>query len=259
MGENGKDDTRTPGGSEIFRYDDPPKDFSLPDRDCVYLDDIEAHIERHIGPVETVLHEFVSDKVHLDVLLVEPSPSCDAWTYVTSGMSDLPMTLPPDLPDPELWARAELFIQLPSDWLPQEGHAVFDAADDENDTEHLWYPIRWLKSLARFPHNFDTWFGPGHTMPNGDPAEPIGPGTQMTGFLMNASISYDVAFDRIEATDGNVINLYAVYPLYTEEMDFKLNKGSDALMDRLAAADVNEIYRPNRASVAVRKKFLGLF
>jgi hypothetical protein len=37
------------------------------------LEPIETHIQLHIGEIETVWHERISDKVHLDVLIVPPN------------------------------------------------------------------------------------------------------------------------------------------------------------------------------------------
>ena len=72
---------------------------------------------------------------------------------MTHGMGAHAMNVPEDLAGQKL-ERAELFICLPPDWkVGEEGEA--------------WYwPIRWLKILARLPINEDSWLGWGHTIAN---------------------------------------------------------------------------------------------
>lgn len=54
------------------------------------VEEISAHIERHLGPVDSVYHEILSDTVHIDVHIVKPTESFPFHRLVTSGMSDLP-------------------------------------------------------------------------------------------------------------------------------------------------------------------------
>ncbi len=61
------------------------------------------------------------------------------------------MNVPSALDEYELY-YAELMIDLPPEWLVQD--------DDENN----YWPIRWLKILARLPIDSDTWLGYGHTI-----------------------------------------------------------------------------------------------
>lgn len=41
----------------------------------------------------------------------------------------------------------------------------------------------------------------------------------------------------INTNDGNRINIYYVLPLYKEEIEYKLQNGMDALMDKLDSTD----------------------
>ena len=56
-------------------------------------------VQRHLGPIDKVWHEILSDTVHLDVHHLPPSPGRNYHTLVTTGMSDLPMNAPPQAPD----------------------------------------------------------------------------------------------------------------------------------------------------------------
>ncbi len=151
-------DDVSPGGSPILVHS-REKDFT-PAQGESHIEAISAHIERHLGPISGVFHEIISDLVHIDVHVVPASEPFPYLRLVTSGMSDLPMTLPGGAPGS---AYMELMVTLPADWPISA-----DAFEDERN----YWPVRLLKTLARLPHEYDTWLGFGHTIPNGHPAEP---------------------------------------------------------------------------------------
>ena len=155
-------DEMSPGGSRMLSHGQA-SDFE-PARGHSHFEAISAHIERHLGPIASVLHEIISDAVHLDIHVVPPCGDCPNTRLVTSGTSDLPMQLPDDV---EVSPYLELMLTLPGDW-PLE-HAQLQ--DERN-----YWPIRLLKTLARLPHKHNTWLGLAHTVPNGDPAQAYAPG-----------------------------------------------------------------------------------
>lgn len=234
------------GGSRIHRYAAPEPGWQPP-AESVSLERVQKHLEPFLGRAESVFHEIVSHHVHVDVHLFLPGERRPAFTLVTTGMSDLPMSVPQGR---EEYAHAELMVTLPPDWqLTQQ------AFQDER-----WYwPVRWLKTLARFPHEYKTWLGHGHTLPNGDPASPLGPGTKMTGILVMPPISLPPESYVLDDGAGPKVHFYALYPLYDDEMSLKLAQGTDALIDRMEAANVMDLLNPARPSMVPRKKFLGLF
>jgi len=209
------------------------------------LEEISAHIARHLGPVETVFHELVSDTMHIDVHVVLPSRESACVRLVTSGMSDLPMTIPDHLSAPR---HAELMISLPPDWKLDQ--ASFESGE--------WYwPVRLLKSLARLPHKYATWLDVGHTVPNGDPAVPYASNTRLCGAIIAPPISSDDDFDTLRIDDDKEIRFYSVVPIYQAEMDLKLRKGAGALFERLGAKHVTDLVAITRPDVT--KKLFGVF
>ncbi len=209
------------------------------------LEAISAHIETHLGPVESVYHELASDTVHIDVHFVKPTESFPHIRLVTSGMSDLPMTIPDGSAAPRY---VELLITLPRDWKLDQ-----TSLNDEN-----WYwPVGLIKSLARLPHKHNTWLGWGHTVPNGNPAERYAPSTAMCGTIVLPPVTVPDEFRRLKINEEKEITFYSAVPLYEEEMQFKLNKGTDELLDRFDQAGINDLVDPKRRNVA--KKRFGLF
>jgi len=206
-----------------------------------YAEAIEAHVGRHIGQIDMVFHEVVSDKVHLDLLWISPEPNDrDFHTFVTSGMSARPMNMPGDFPDPEDWDHAELVLNLPADW---------PVGQKEFENEENFWPVRWLKTVARLPHEYDTFILPSHTIPTDEPAEPVSRNAAFTGFAVWPGVIAGDDFAELEAPDGQAIHFYTLIPLYTDEMDFKLKNGFDALYDRMTNADLSYVVDRARASV----------
>ena len=209
------------------------------------LEQIGDHIATHLGPVPTVFHELVSDTVHIDVHQVPPTDDFPFWRLVTSGMSDLPMSVPEGVAVPR---HLELIATLPGAWKMSQ--ADFQ---DEN-----WYwPVRLLKSLARLPHKHSTWLAYGHTVGNADPPEPYASNTRLCASILLPPISAPRGFDTLVIDESKTIEFLAVVPLYPEELALKMRRGVQALTRKLEAAGVSDQIDPARRNVA--KKRWGLF
>ncbi|MEM9340969.1 MAG: suppressor of fused domain protein, partial [Bacteroidota bacterium] len=159
-------------GSPIYRYKEEEANKFEGAGGEPSIDEISDHVEKYVGTIETVFHELVSNQVHIDVHWVKPTNERPFHTLVTSGMSDKPMNTPEGAEDCKF---AELVICLPESWKLSE--------EDQKNENNYW-PIRWLKYLARFPHEYNTWFWWGHTIPNGDPAEQFADNTQLNTMLL---------------------------------------------------------------------------
>lgn len=228
-------------GQPIWHHVKPEKDWQAPPEEMC-LEEISDHIERHIGPIKMVFHEILSDTVHIDVHHVEPSDGRPFHSLITSGMSDLPMKTPhPDMP-----RYLELLIHLPPDWK---------LAQDDWDDEAWYWPIRQLKYLARFPHKLDTFLGYGHTIPNGDPPEPYAKNTKLNCMLIVPPLSTPAEFDELVIDEEKTIHFMAMVPLYREETDLKLRKGTDALLEKFSENDITDVLDIGRPNVA-KKRFL---
>lgn len=230
MPDDDDDNEVSPGGSPILRHGkvEPAADA------VAHADDarIAEHLERVLGGTGNVFHELVSDRLHIDVHLCPPSDERPFHVLVTSGMSALPMHMPDGMDDPASWAHAELAILLPPTWpLDQASFA---------DERHYW-PIRLLKTLARLPHDFGTWLGWGHSIPNGDPARPYAPGTLLTGAVIIPPFQLGSAF--FELPGEPPLHIFQVLPVTSAEMDRKLEAGLDGLLEAMEAAD-DGVYGP---------------
>ncbi len=253
-GEDYKHGDITPGGSRIIEGKQPDEDLKHPDTAAEHVDFISGHLEPVLGKTETVFHEIISDTIHLDVLVFPPNKKRDAWIYVTSGMSDLRMSMPEGL-DPAEWSRAELMIGVPKDWGKKI--SVLMNGNDEEDHESIFWPVSLLKWMSRYPHLAGTWLGPGHTIPT-NVEEPYKTKGRFKGVLID--FAYLLPEEKLRPTlpNGDHLNFYGVTLLYPEEMDYKLNKGYEALANRLYKNGVSEVIDLNRRSVVSKHTFLRL-
>jgi hypothetical protein len=214
------------------------------------LEKIDEHIRRHIGEVAAVYHEIISDLVHIDVHLVEPSPMRQYFTLITSGMSDRPMRHPDGF---EEFKYAELMMSLPADW-PVHVEGFWEGKFEK---EKFYWPVRWLKELARFPHEYQTWLWASHTVPNGDPPQAYASNTKLCCALLMNPVLVPDEFHHLDMGAGKVIHFLSMLPIYKEEMDYKLKQGLDPLLERLENAQVTELLNIKRKNVC-KKGLFGL-
>ncbi len=230
---------RSESGVPIFRYGEPDRSFAYAAGREETIAAIEGHLTRYIATPTSVFHEIASSLVHVDVYIIYPTTERNYYTLVTSGMSDLPMSVPPGM---EAVQFAELVMALPPIWEFSEGTL---------DDEVFSWPVRLLKYMARFPHLYQTWLGEGHTVPNGDPPEALSPSTLLAGVLCMPPLLYGPDFPQVTVSADKTIHFLALVPLYAEEMDLKLAEGTDELLNRLDANGVNELLEEQRVNVAL--------
>ena len=166
------------------------------------IEALENHIEEYFGKFHNVFHEMISPDIHVDIAIIPPDKGRDFYTLVTMGMGAYKMNIPDGLKEYRL-ERAELMVTLPSDW------------EINNNAEEWYWPLRWLKILARFPLEENTWLGWGHTIPNG---EPFAENTDLSGILLLNPYSDDERAGSMALPNGETVNFYQMFPVYEEEM-----------------------------------------
>lgn len=200
------------------------------------MEAVEQHIQRYFGAFDRVFHELVSPDIHADICIVPPTAENDHYTLVTMGMGAHRMNVPEELAEHRL-ERAELAIFLPSDWK----------LDEEAMKDERWYwPIHLLKDLARLPIASDTWLGWGHTIDN---QKPFAENTELCASMLTDLQNTDEGSNRCLLPNGEAVNFYQVIPLYREELEYKLEHGADALIEKQAETDA--AVHPDRPSCMI--------
>ncbi len=224
-------------GDPIYRHTPPATPAPIAIGDSENIVRITRHIETHLGPVTTVFHELVSTDVHIDVHIVAPTAERPFYTLVTSGMSDRAMTVPTGA---EHLAYAELALCLPPDWPMTEA--------DWQDENNYW-PIRALKTLARFPHEYQTWLCLDHTVPHGNPATPYAPDCPFSCALLSTANTAPLEFATLVLSPQKTIYFFGVVFIYPEELQFKLESGAEPLVEALETMGHCELVDLARESV----------
>ncbi len=220
-------------GRILHHVDEAPAEGSAGDVELIEA--VSAHVETHLGPEHEVFHQVISQWVHVDILVVAPTEERPCWTLVTCGMAERAMAAPDD--DPAL-THTELVMVLPPDWPLKE-------------SKGMW-PLQLLQDLAEIPHRFETWLHIGHTVPNGDPAQPYARKCPFSGVMLAPTLVTPDGFDVLQFGERE-IHFLGVVALYADEMDLKLEYGADELFDRLDAIGATEGLDVRRASVADAK------
>lgn len=175
---------------------------------------VEDFIVAGFGGFDEVFHEIVSPDIHVDIVIIPPAEGRNYHTLITMGMGAFRMDVPRQFRD-YCSDRAEIMVTLPADW------------DIKSDAEEDYWPVRWLKVLARLPINNDTWLGWGHTIPNG---EPFADDTELSDVILQTPLLRE---ERMICTlpGGGEVEFFHMIPLYEEEREFKISNGSEMLFE----------------------------
>jgi uncharacterized protein YegJ (DUF2314 family) len=191
-----------------------PADAAMPGRplpagishgDPMLMDAVPRLLERHLGAGADVFHEIVSPSAHIDLYPWLPTPARPFVVIATTGMAEQAMQLPTDGgADPHL----ELLALLPPDW-PMDSTAW-------NRDERGYWPLRWLKRVARFHYESGHWLGEGHLLDHGDPPRAIGDSGGFVAVLLAEPTLLPPETRQVVLPDGRSVRLLQLYFLDAE-------------------------------------------
>lgn len=220
---------RSKGGSRMIQYggrDAKPEIGFLEESTLANTAARERIYAELFGESDTVLHELLPLIPHIDVYRFPPNNKRDYFTFVTGGMSDLPMNAPP---------------RVGTDY--QRAEIVFYSTENRDDYPEL------LRHLAHFVHDNNTWLHWGHTMPNGQPPAPLfGTSSLDTLFFMPSIVEPDSTFGDRFQIDSAPVHLIWCVPITTAECQLKLDEGTDALYDVFDANNHPFVFAGDRGS-----------
>lgn len=203
------------------------------------MNKVSAYIEQQYGEYENVMHEIVSPDIHCDIVIVEPTEDQPYYKLITMGAGAYQMNVPKSLKG-EVYDRAEYVIFLPKDW------------DLESDDEEFYWPIRMLKTIARLPIYLENWLGSGHTAQYEDHV----PFSETAGYnscVLLPSIGMEKQYVKPLKLGfwSKKIAFYQIFPLYQEELDFKLAHSLDELLDKM---DMGDNYTDENLIIDIHRK-----
>lgn len=190
------------------------------------------YIEQQYGEYKYVMHEFVSPDIHCDIIIVPPTEEDPYIKLVTMGAGAYKMNIPKELKS-IVCDRAEYVIFLPKDW------------NLESSKEEDFWPIRMLKTIARLTVDTEDWLSYGHTIQLESVAKNTG--FNSCALLFSTGKKGQIVKPLKLGIFGKEVAFYQLYPLYPEELEFKLEHSMDKLIDKLDKEDnqIINIHRKN--------------
>lgn len=214
-----------------------------------HIECLTNHLSKYFKDNEiTVFHEIVSLDFHLDVYFIKPADR-NYNILLTSGMSLLEMTVNTEIENRNDYLFAELMVLTPKE---------LDFPQVYTGNEQNSWLISMLKQTARFPHYFDTFITIGQTLQATEDMKPYASETDYVGCAILPSITFDQDFTEVKCR-GKKINIYSLFPLYKNELEYKIQNGYAGLVDLLNKAQPKEIIDTKRTNLINNKSFWNIF
>ncbi|CAL2076141.1 suppressor of fused domain protein [Tenacibaculum sp. 190524A05c] len=214
-----------------------------------YFDDhddwISEHLDKYFQSEEiSVFHEFIAFDFKVHIYFIQPK-KYSFNILLSSGMSSLKMNVPDEVENKKELEFSELMMLIPKDITFSEVYT----GESKND-----YLISMLKHSAKFPHFNETWMGIGHTICADENYGPYSNETNFVGGVLLPSVTFDEDFTKIKR-EGTIINLYTFFPLFKNEIKYKIKNGYSALFDLLIKSNMKETFDNNRNNLIPKKSF----
>ena len=190
-------------------------------------------IKEDFGEFQNVLHEVASADIHLDVALIPPQEDRDYYTLCTIGAGAYRMDIEREIRTQyHLSDYTEYIMYLPSDWN-LDNESLMDEAN--------YWPFRLLKNTARLPLWTESWLTMGHTL-----------GTEEGELYSeeypynNSILIYPAPFvatreAKCNLSSGKTILFHHILPITQEELEFKNENGTAALLERIFPKGCDEM------------------
>lgn len=153
---------------------------------------------------------------------------------MTNGLSDYTMPVPEKIKDRE---HIELCFCLPSYW-------EWENIDDPN----MNWIFPWLQKLSKHVVEKQTWFGHGHTIPNGKELEQLSPSMRQNHLILSDPVLLENELKPVRIGEKE-IHFLTLIPIFSDEMDFKQAKGTFKFFLRMDNKGVNELLDDFRTTI----------
>jgi len=198
-----------------------------------YFEAIENHLEKYFNTNDEIIvfDEKDSPDFHLDIYWIKPNKNRNFSILMSNGISSNSL----NVPNENISKYIELCILLPKEW----------ELNNENwKKEENFWPIKLLKGIGRYPIKNNTWLGFGHTIPEENKII----GTEFIATILLKSKTLSLEFQEIKY-DNDVIELYLLFPLYYDELEYKKQNGVNKLLDLFTNENINDIINVKRKNV----------
>jgi hypothetical protein len=214
-------------GAKTLRHTKAPRKLEIGVAAEDFIEQREAVYEQMFGKNVLVSHEFLALIPHIDVYIYKPVRAKRRfYTLVTGGMSDERMNVPKL--ERSACRRTEIIFYVNK---PRDAY------------------VGLLRFLARLPFEFDTWFGPWHTIPNGNPPEPLFPGSKFcAAVFLDSPVDPEKGMVKRFRIRNDSVKLLWLVPLTKPEYQLALEMGIQNLLKVFKKKKHPIVFDPKRPS-----------
>lgn len=183
---------------------------------------------------ENRVSDYPTDGAYIDLLKIEVEKKFPLTIISTNGLSEY------DMPVPERYKgreHTELLFCLPGYW---------DL--NQKDNPNMMWPLTIIQKLAKNVLENETWYGPGHTIANGNPSEPLSKTMKQEHLLLADPIVLEDLFTPIEVED-KTIHFLAIIPIFDKEYERKKHRGYPKWIKKFRSRNGTEILDDFRQSI----------
>ncbi|WP_417266667.1 suppressor of fused domain protein [Brumimicrobium sp.] len=174
------------------------------------------------------------DGDYIDLLKIEVEKKFPLTILCTNGLSLYNMPVPERYKGLE---NNEIFFCLPGYW---------DLEDKDNP--NMNWPLKVIQKLAENVMENQLWYGPGHTIANGNPSTQVSETMKQDNFLLAEPIVLEDLFAPLKVGDKEV-RFLAIIPIYHREFERKMHEGYPKWIKKFRARNGNEILDDYRHSI----------
>ena len=168
------------------------------------------------------------------LLMLDLELKSPVTVLMTNGLSNFTMPVHEKHQDK---AHIELYFCLPSYWN----------FDDLNDPNANWIYF-WIRRLASFVIEKNTWFGHGHTMSCGSEMKSLSATMKQNHFFLSDPILLERELSPLNVGDKTV-HFLCIIPIFPDEMDYKQGKGTFKFQQKLIQHGITEKLDDYRGTV----------
>lgn len=176
------------------------------------------------------------DENGVGIITVKVNDAINFTLLMTNGLSDFKMNVDEKSIGKE---HIEIYFCLPDYW-------------DLNSENGKWV-VPMLNKLATYVITKNTWFGVGHTVPNGTPAKAFSNTMAQQYLLFDEPNLAKKQLLPLEINADKTIHFLALVPLFKDEFDYKISKGTYKFKNTMADHSLNEMVDDFRQSIRKSK------
>lgn len=198
------------------------------------MSELIIELEKRIGK-DNLVEISPKNQDDLPLIIISSPIRSGIKIVMTNGLSNFKMPVPEKFADRSF---NELYFCLPSYWEV-----------DLNSPSDWTYS--WIQKLAKHVVTKNTWFGPGHTIPNGNPPQALSTTMKQNHFILFEPILLNEMLKPLTISEGELsktIYFLSIVPIFNDELDYKMGISTFKFLQKFTAQGNSELLDDFRGS-----------